>query len=144
VAKRRPLNCYYVLSQGSLDGPICFGKSNRHVVRLDGRGSVLRAACLTFQFSMPATAGRWQVPPLRLFTLSSPIVFLPASALQQPHYGEGFDSTTMTRMVPIVTPASRRSGWALPFGMRRSKGTNETVICEGSASSLTTRVMSNC
>src|SRR6516164_1819074 len=32
------------LSQGSLDGPICFGKSNRHVVRLDGRGSVLRAA----------------------------------------------------------------------------------------------------
>jgi hypothetical protein len=37
------------LSQGSLDGPICFGKSNRHVVRLDGRGSVLRAACLTFR-----------------------------------------------------------------------------------------------
>jgi len=31
------------LSQGSLDGPICFGKSNRHVVRLDGWGSVLRA-----------------------------------------------------------------------------------------------------
>jgi hypothetical protein len=31
------------LSLGSLDGPICFGKSNRHVVRLDGRGSVLRA-----------------------------------------------------------------------------------------------------
>jgi hypothetical protein len=24
------------LSQGSLDGPICFDKSNRHVVRLDG------------------------------------------------------------------------------------------------------------
>jgi hypothetical protein len=24
------------LSQGSLDGPICFGKSNRHVDRLDG------------------------------------------------------------------------------------------------------------
>jgi hypothetical protein len=31
------------LSQGSLDGPICFGKSNGHVVRLDGWGSVLRA-----------------------------------------------------------------------------------------------------
>jgi hypothetical protein len=26
------------LSQGSLDDPICFGKSNRHVVRLDGWG----------------------------------------------------------------------------------------------------------
>ena len=25
------------LSQGSLDGPICFGKSNRHVVRVDGQ-----------------------------------------------------------------------------------------------------------
>jgi hypothetical protein len=24
------------LSQGSLDGPICFGKSNRHIDRLDG------------------------------------------------------------------------------------------------------------
>ena len=34
------------LSQGSLDGPICFGKSNRHVVRLDGWGSVLRARVL--------------------------------------------------------------------------------------------------
>jgi hypothetical protein len=31
------------LSQGGLDGPICFGKSNGHVVRLDGWGSVLRA-----------------------------------------------------------------------------------------------------
>jgi hypothetical protein len=31
------------LSQGSLDGPICFGKSNGHVVRLDGWG-----ACSTF------------------------------------------------------------------------------------------------
>src|SRR6516162_1480761 len=31
------------LSHGSLDGAICFGKSNRHVVRLDGWGSVLRA-----------------------------------------------------------------------------------------------------
>src|SRR6266446_302489 len=35
------------LSQGSLDGPICFGKSNRHVVRLDGWGSVLRARVLS-------------------------------------------------------------------------------------------------
>src|SRR5215469_2967661 len=34
------------LSQGSLDDPICFGKSNRHVVRLDGWGSVLRARVL--------------------------------------------------------------------------------------------------
>jgi hypothetical protein len=25
------------LSQGTLDGPICFGKSNRHIDRLDGR-----------------------------------------------------------------------------------------------------------
>ena len=29
------------LSQGSLDGPICFGKSNRHIDRLDGYGYVL-------------------------------------------------------------------------------------------------------
>jgi hypothetical protein len=39
------------LSQGSLDGPICFGKSNRHVVRLDGWGSVLRARVLVHSAS---------------------------------------------------------------------------------------------